>query len=306
MTTPRNVAASVRARLLKLAQSRGDDFQLVLLRYANERLLARLAASPYAGEFVLKGATLFTVWMAVPHRATRDLDLLGFGPPTPDRVRQVIEDLIAQEIDDGVAFDASSITAAPIREDQEYGGVRVVLAASIAGAKVRLQVDVGFGDVVTPEATMIELPALLDFPAPRLRGYPRETVVAEKLNAMVELRLDNSRMKDFYDLDVLARSFAFDGPLLVQAVRATFDRRGTPLPDDRPVALTSEFGDNPDKIRQWIAFGRKAGIKEVGTLAETLQRLSVFAWPLFEAAKRSEEWRASWQPGGPWTAAHGT
>ncbi len=172
MTKGRDVGAgaSVRDRLLKQAQARGENFQLVLLRFANERLLARLAASPHAGDFILKGATLFAAWSGAPHRATRDLDLLGFGTPTPDRIRQVIADLLALEVeDDGVEFDACSIVAGPIREDQEYGGVRVVLAASIAGAKVRLQVDVGFGDVVTPEVTVVELPALLEFPAPRLR-----------------------------------------------------------------------------------------------------------------------------------------
>lgn len=196
---------------------------------------------------------------------------------------QVIADPTREQVDDGLAVDADSITAAPIREDQEYGGVRVVLPAAIAGAQVRLQIDVGFGDVVTSAATMVELPSLLDFPAPRLRGYPRETVVAEKLNAVVELRLDNSRMKDFYDLDVLARTFAFDGHLLAQAVRATFERRGTPLPEQRPIGLTAEFGDNADKIRQWISFGRKAGIRDVGTLAETVDRLTVFAEPPLDA-----------------------
>lgn len=301
MTKRRNVAASVRDRLLERAQERGENFQLVLLRFANERLLARLAASPHASEFILKGATLFSAWTGAPHRATRDLDLLGSGAPTTDRVRQVIVDLLTLEIeDDGVKFDASSVVAGPIREEQEYGGVRVVLGASIAGARLRLQVDVGFGDVVTPEATVVELPALLEFPAPRLRGYPRETVVAEKLNAMVELGLANSRMKDFFDLRVLARTFAFDGSLLAEAVRATFSRRNTALPETVPIALTPEFRDSDAKQQQWLTFGRKADIKDLGTLAETLSVVAEFATPLFGTARRSETWRASWRPGGPW------
>lgn len=178
----------------------------------------------------------------------------------------------------------------------------MVLAASIAGARVRLQVDVGFGDVVTPEATFVELPALLDFPAPRLRGYPRETVVAEKLNAMVELGLGNSRMKDFFDLAVLARTFAFEGDSLVRAIRATFARRDTPLPDGIPIALTPAFHADGVKQQQWQAFGRKADVRDLATLADTVAVVERFTLPLFEAAAQGENWRAGWPPGGPWSA----
>lgn len=198
---PTNVGASVRARLLRLARERGEDFQLVLTRYASERLLYRLTSSRHASRFVLKGAALFTLWTGRAHRATRDLDLLGFGDSTEPHVRAVFADVLAGDVcDDGVRFDEDSLEVGPIREEQEYGGVRVVVIARIASAKVRLQVDVGFGDAVTPEAAMVEFPTLLDFPAPRLRAYPRETVVAEKVEAMVQLGLANSRMKDFYDL----------------------------------------------------------------------------------------------------------
>jgi predicted nucleotidyltransferase component of viral defense system len=209
---PKDVGASVRARLLGLARERKEDFQLVLTRYANERLLFRLAQSPHASRFVLKGAALFTVWTGEPHRATRDIDLLGFGDPSEEALRSLFAEVLALEVaEDGVQFDLGSMTVGPIREDQEYGGVRIVLGAQLTSAKVRLQIDVGFGDAITPDAVVVSLPALLDFPAPRLRAYPRETVVAEKTEAMVKLGLANSRMKDFYDLVILSRMFEFLG-----------------------------------------------------------------------------------------------
>jgi predicted nucleotidyltransferase component of viral defense system len=237
-TPPKDIGASVRARLSRLSRERGEDFQLVLTRYANERLLFRLASSRHAQRFVLKGAALFTLWTGKPHRATRDLDLLGFGEPGVDHVRGVFAEVLALDVaDDGVRFDLGSLAVGLIREEQEYGGVRVELVARITNAQVRLQVDVGFGDAITPEASVVEFPPLLDFPAPRLRAYPRETVVAEKLEAMVQLGMANSRMKDFYDVAVLARDFDFDGALLARAMRATFERRKTPLPTSRSPTL---------------------------------------------------------------------
>ncbi|HWN68673.1 MAG TPA: nucleotidyl transferase AbiEii/AbiGii toxin family protein [Haliangium sp.] len=228
---PKDIGASVRARLLRIARERREDFQLLLTRYANERLLYRLSMSPHGSRFVLKGAALFTLWTGRPHRSTRDLDLLGFGEPTEQHVRSVFEQIIGLDVgDDGVVFDPSSLDVGLIREEQEYGGFRVTLRARVTSAQVRLQVDVGFGDAITPAAAMVDFPPLLDFPPPRLRAYPRETVVAEKLEAMVQLGLANSRMKDFFDIVVLSRMFEFDGVVLVDAIRATFQRRTTPSP----------------------------------------------------------------------------
>lgn len=296
-----NVGSRVRARLLRLARQRGDDFQLVLLRYAHERLLYRLATSRHAGQFVLKGAALFTVWTGHPHRATRDIDLLAFGDPAEGRIRAVFAEIAAIEVEnDGVTFDGSSIDVGPIREDQEYGGVRVRVEARITTAVVRLQVDIGFGDVITPEATEIEFPSLLDFPSPRLRAYPRETVVAEKLEAMVKLGLANSRMKDFHDIAVLSRLFAFDGALLVRAIRATFARRGTPLPKWPPVALTPAFGDEAGKRLQWTGFVRKAGVPDAGSLTTTVAAIAAFVEAPLAVAASGEPWMASWSARGPW------
>lgn len=207
---PKDIGASVRARLLRIARDRREDFQLLLTRYANERLLYRLSMSPHGSRFVLKGAALFTLWTGRPHRATRDLDLLGFGEPTEQHVRSVFEQIIGLDVgDDGVFFDPSSLDVGLIREEQEYGGFRVTLHARVTSAQVRLQVDVGFGDAITPAAAMVDFPPLLDFPPPRLRAYPRETVVAEKVEAMVQLGLANSRMKDFFDIVVLSRMFEY-------------------------------------------------------------------------------------------------
>jgi predicted nucleotidyltransferase component of viral defense system len=295
---PADVGASVRARLLALAREQGDDFQVLLTRYANERLLFRLSASGHAQQFVLKGAALFALWTGKPHRATRDLDLLGFGDPGVAHVREVFSKVLAHNVvDDGVQFDLATLAVDLIREDQEYGGVRVEVVARVTNARVRLQVDVGFGDAVTPEALVVEIPPLLDFPAPRLRAYPRETVVAEKLEAMVKLGMANSRMKDFYDIAVLARRFSFDGELLTRAIRATFERRKTPLPTTTPVALTATFAEDSMKRTQWSGFVRKVGISGGESLADTIAVVRAFAEaPLLAAAGAGpvpRSWRAS-------------
>ncbi len=298
---PRDVAASVRARLLRLARERGEDVQLMLTRYANERLLFRLASSRHAQRFVLKGAALFTLWTGRPHRATRDIDLLGFGEPGVDHMREVFADVLAVDVpDDGVRFDPRTLAVGLIREEQAYGGVRVEFIARITNAQVRLQVDVGFGDAITPAASLVEFPPLLDFPPPRLRAYPRETVVAEKLEAMVQLGMANSRMKDFYDVAVLSRDFDFEGALLTRAIQATFERRKTPLPTTAPVALTAAFVVDPTKQTQWSGFVRKAGVRDVGSLAETIGVVRAFVEaPLVWAATGTSEPR-TWRAGGPW------
>ncbi len=299
--SPKDVGASVRSRLLRLARERGEDFQLVLTRYANERLLYRLASSAHASRFVLKGATLFTLWTGEPHRATRDVDLLGLGDPSEEYIRSAFAEIVAMEVDDdGVRFDATTIEVGPIREEQDYGGVRVLLIAQVTSAKVRLQVDVGFGDAITPDAVKVDFPPLLDFPAPRLRAYPRETVVAEKLEAMVKLDQANSRMKDFYDLIVLSQMFAFDGELLVRAIAATFARRGTPLPTGLPVALTLEFTDDRMKITQWGAFLRKSGAPSPGALRDVAATIARFVEEPLAAATTGSAFAKCWAPGGPW------
>jgi predicted nucleotidyltransferase component of viral defense system len=300
--TPRNIGASVRARLLSLARQRGEDFQLLLTQFANERLLYRLGKSPHGSRFVLKGAALFTLWTGKPHRATRDVDLLGFGDPSVAHVRSVLTEVLAPDVgDDGLTFDVGSLEVGPIREDQEYGGVRGIVVARVASARVRLQIDVGFGDAITPAAVEVEFPTLLEFPPPRLRAYPPATVVAEKLEAMVQLGLANSRMKDFYDIVVLSRVFEFNGQVLVRAIRATFERRKTPLEKGLPVALTPAFADDAIKNTQWTAFVRKTGARDIGDLPAVVAALAVFLERPLAAAAAAASFTARWPPGGTWT-----
>jgi hypothetical protein len=197
-------------------------------------------------------------------------------------------------------FDAGSLVVGPIREDQEYGGVRVEVIARITAARVRLQVDVGFGDAVTPPPAQVDLPVLLDFPPPRLLAYPRETVVAEKLDAIVQLGIANSRMKDFYDLHVMARAFEFDGALLVQAIRATFGRRKTTLPAELPTGLSNAFAVDPAKTVQWAAFARKSGTSDAADLPATITAVAAFVEAPLAAAARGSAFPRRWSPGGPW------
>lgn len=242
------------------------------------------------------------MWTEKPHRATRDVDLLGFGDASSDRIRSVLVDVIGTIVDDdGLVFDASSLEIGPIREEQEYGGIRAALIARLAAAKIRLQIDVGFGDVITPPAIEVEYPALLEFPAPHLRAYPRETVVAEKLEALVQLGLANSRMKDFYDLALLSRTFGFDGDLLVRAIRATFVRRKTELPTELPVGLTPAFAADPTKRSQWAAFVRKTGAQDAGDLQTVVDEIIEFAGPVVLAAATSTAFAKRWSPEGAWT-----
>jgi hypothetical protein len=300
--TPKNIGASVRARLLRLSTERREDFHLLLTRYANERLLHRLTLSPYAGQFVLKGAALFTLWTGRAHRATRDIDLLGYGDPSEARMRAVFEEILKLDVpDDGVVFDLASLDVGPIREDQEYGGVRVSLTAAVTSARVRLQIDVGFGDAITPAPELVEFPALLDFPAPTLRAYPREAVVAEKLEAIVKLGMANSRMKDFFDIAILSRTFDFDGDLLVRALRATFERRGTELPNGPPVALSPAFVSDATKLTQWTAFLRKSGAtSDAEPLRSVVDAIRAFLQAPMKVAANLQAWGAHWRPGGPW------
>jgi predicted nucleotidyltransferase component of viral defense system len=301
MSAESSKAASVRRRLLNRARAAGEDYNALLTRYAVERFLYRLGRSEHRERFVVKGAMLFVLWEGDLHRMTRDLDLLGFGSSAIADVEQAVREIVSVEVeDDGVAFAAETVRGDLIREEQEYEGVRVRAEARVGSARVRLKVDVGFGDVITPEAVKAEFPTLLDAPPPVLRAYPKETVIAEKLQAMVALGILNSRMKDFYDLWHLARRDAFDGPTLVEAVRATLARRGTPLPASAPLALTDEFATDAGKQTQWRAFVRRGQVSEEATLVEVIADLRRFLLPVLEAARTDTPLGVRWEPGGPW------
>lgn len=250
----KNIGASVRARLLNLSKERGQPFDLLLTRYVLERFLYRLSTTAHKGNFVLKGAMLVTTWLENPHRPTRDIDLLGFGPSNPEAILGAFKEICAVAVEDGVTFDVDSLTIERNREDLAYGGLRVATNAQIGGARVRVVIDIGFGDAIEPGLNEIELPVLLGLPAPKLRAYAMETVIAEKFQAMVALGRANSRMKDFYDIWFLAKTFDFDDDRLARAIAATFRRRQTDVPADMPDCLTDAFAQDDQKRKQWEAF----------------------------------------------------
>ncbi|MCR5857459.1 nucleotidyl transferase AbiEii/AbiGii toxin family protein [Mesorhizobium sp. J428] len=274
----RNIGASVRARLLQLSRQNGQSFELVLTRFALERLLFRLGQSRHSNRFVLKGAMLFMSWFDDPHRGTRDLDLLGFGDPEPEEMLETFREILADAANDGVSFDVGALRVDRIREDVDYGGLRLKTTASISGARISLSIDIGFGDALEPGAEMLDYPTLLDFPAPRLRAYARETVIAEKFQAMVALGRANSRMKDFYDIWILSRSFAFHDDRLPRAIAATFARRGTPIPTELPDALTPAFAADEQKQRQWKAFAEDVAL-DPGDLTNVIGDIAEFLMP---------------------------
>jgi predicted nucleotidyltransferase component of viral defense system len=301
---PRNLAASVRQRLFNLAHERREDFGLVLTRYGLERFLYRLAQSQYRDQFILKGALLFELWTHRPYRPTRDLDLEGQGENSIVRIKRLFTEIMGEAVeDDGLVFDPKSLRVARIKEEQEYEGLRVNLVARLERAKITMQVDIGFGDVIVPPPTEIQYPALLDFPSPHLRAYPRETVVAEKLEALVKLGMTNTRMKDFYDLWRLSQDFDFDGALLVAAIKSTFNRRGTEIPPGAPLALTDEFSRDTQKARQWEAFLKKSGLEQdCATLQAVAADLARFLIAPLQAVSTAQPFPLTWPKAGSWSS----
>ena len=291
-----NLSASVLARLLTLAKQRGDDYSLLLNRFGMERLLARVSTSPYADRFLLKGALLFALWYDTPHRPTRDADLLGFGPDDEANLIGTFRNIAVMDLGDGIMFDPESVKAQAIREDNTYGGTRITLVSRIGSARCALQIDVGFGDAVTPGPQTVAYPTLLnDFKAPTLRVYPVYTVIAEKYQAMVMLGQANSRLKDFFDLAVIAWRTELDGATLAAAITATFARRQTALPTQRPLALTKQFSGDAAKLRQWQAFLNKNRI-DAASLGDTVALLDDLLWPPTQVAVASSQATATWRP----------
>lgn len=300
---PANIAASVRRRLLDLSRSTGEPFDIVLTRYALERFLHRLGASQYADRFVLKGAMLLAAWGGVSHRSTRDLDLLGYGDLSVGQLTILFREICRMEVEpDGLVFDTNDIRVEDIREHQEYTGRRVRFIARLAKAQITMQVDIGIGDTVVPETKEMEYPTLLEFPAPRIRAYPPESVVSEKLQAMVALGMQNSRMKDFYDIWVISRQSAFDGGTLVEAIKATFKRRVTDIPPETPTALTNDFATDPGKTTLWKAFLGRTGLGAIdASLPQIIADVRIFAVPPLAAASRNMPFDRQWTAGGPWS-----
>jgi hypothetical protein len=274
-----DLAASVRAHLLQIAKAEQSDFNAVLVRYALERFLYRLGESVHAQSFVLKGAMLFNLWYAMPHRPTRDVDLLGFGASDLATIAQTFREIAAVPAEDGMTFDAASVVVDEIRKSAGYAGARVMMLAELARAKCKVQIDIGFGDAVTPSPQEASYPTLLpDFPAPRLRTYPVYTVVAEKLHAMVLLGMTNSRLKDYLDLSVLISRETLDRNTLSAAIAATFARRGTALPTTLPIGLTEEFANDASRQAMWMAFLKKNALP-LTPLQVVVKSLREALWP---------------------------
>jgi hypothetical protein len=299
---PTNVPASVHHRLLNMARETNRPFNELLQYYAMERFLFRLGASEHADRFVLKGALMLRVWNLPLARPTMDIDMLGRAPNSVDGLMEIIRQCLAVEIpDDGVAFDAKSLKGEPITLDKKYHGVRIRVYGRLGSARLSLQLDFGFGDVVVPGPTEIEYPELLDFGKPHLLGYTPESAIAEKFQAMVELDMANTRLKDFFDLWKLSQSLHFDGSVLAAAMTATFGQRGTPLPTSPPPALTESFTADQVKQAQWNAFLRKGRLEtEAGTLTEIARGIADFLLPPAYEAANGATFEKNWAPGGPW------
>lgn len=297
-----NLPASVGDRLRAIAKKQGEQLQNVLNRYGLERWLYRLSQSPHRDRFVLKGAMLFTIWSEEPHRKTRDLDLLGFGAKSIPEWEQVFRQICQAKVEpDGLKMLADSVHGEIIRVEEEYAGTRIKLMAMLGKARIPLQIDVGLGDVVTPPPQEVAFPTMLNFPAPSLRAYRPETVIAEKFHAMVDLGLRNTRMKDFYDIWKLSQQFEFDGETIIEAIRATFSRRQTPMPSGAPIALSDKFASDPLKASQWTAFLRKSALKDQETsLVEVVSLLESFLLPALEAAQFDDRFPRRWTPAGLW------
>lgn len=259
----KNIAESVRSRLKNIAIKEGSDFNAVLTRYGLERLLYRIGESEYSKQFLLKGALLFNLWYDMPHRPTKDIDLLGFGDNDLAYIKQTFSNICRISADDGISFLSESVTVDTIKKDGGYTGARVELFGELAKAKIKIQIDIGYGDAVTPGPIDAHYPVLLsDLPAPKIRTYPIYTVIAEKLHAIALLGMANSRLKDYLDLYVLLNNEQIDNQVLAKAIQATFNRRGMSLPEALPIGLTDEFANDPSRESMWKAFLRKNELEQ--------------------------------------------
>lgn len=299
----RNVAASVQAKLLQISRNSKLSLQDLLERYCTERLLYRLSRSPYQSRFILKGAMLLIAWgEGSSERVTRDADLLGLGDNSPVAAAATFREICNFKVeDDGVGFETDSVKAEEIRAEQEYVGVRVTLHARVGKARIPVQADIGFGDAFTMEAEEIEFPSLLEMPKPVLRAYTKETSLAEKFEAMVTLGERNSRMKDYFDVWLLARRFDFKGEILAKAIAVTFARRKTEIPSAVPVGLSPGFATDLTKQNQWKAFWRKAVRTEpIPDFKEVIEHAGEFLLPAAQVALTATKWQGVWSKGGPW------
>lgn len=297
-----NVSDSVRQRLRNVARETNENMQVVLIRYATERLLYRLSLSEHCEQFILKGAWLFHVWN-ISRRATRDVDFLASVSNVAETVRDIFREVIGVEVphDDGLTYDADSLQAEEIQLDADYSGVRLRMIAMLGATRIQTQIDLGFSEAVVEEPTVAVLPVLLDFEAPEIKAYSPEVVVAEKVEAIVKLGTVTTRFKDFFDLILLSEEKTFDGPKLLRQVSATFEHRGTPLPAGIPVALTDEFARRSGSQKQWEAFLHRNGAEGAPEqFEEVVKQLRAFICPVLHNAAGGGEMHQVWGPASGW------
>jgi len=292
----KDVAASVRQRLRNLARERGEDFDYVLRQYVMQRVLYRLGTSDYVEQFLLKGALLFWVWNEDFHRPTRDIDLLTYTDNDVDHLLGVFKQIIATEADDGLVFDVDSLSGIEIKEDADYSGVRITGFATLTNARVPFQIDIGYGDVIVPGPKEAQIPAFLDLPPPKLKIYPVYSVISEKFQAMVMLGLANSRMKDFYDIGVIAHAMPLEGDLLLQAVKATFERRKTNITVEPLFVFSDEFIQDNGKDTQWNAFLNKNNLDDKTDFAYAVNEVVQLLLPVYESIVNQHSFDKQWSP----------
>jgi len=293
----KNIAASIRQRLLNKAKENSRPFNEILQYYGLERFLYRLSASKYADKFILKGALLFTVWQQSEIRSTVDIDLLGTTSNEPEAITKVFQDICKAKVeDDGLRFDDSSITAEQITVDADYQGVRVQLCGYLGTARIQVQVDIGFSDIITPGPEIYDYPTILDLPEPKLNCYNKETMIAEKLQAMVKLDILNSRMKDIYDIWVLSRRFEFKSISLKNSIINTFKRRETEVTENI-TTFTERYYQNDEKLKQWQGFLRKSKVSDISQdLSEITGDIKTFIEPVMTSIVRKKEFKKTWKP----------
>ena len=297
----KNITASVHQRLLNKAKESSRPFNELLQYFAIERFIYRLSKSPHADKFILKGALMFAAWHGPASRPTMDIDLLGNIDNSLEVIVTAMKDACMVDVEaDGISFNAETVEAVRITEDAEYEGVRVRVHGSLGKAKVSIQIDIGFGDVVVPNPSTVLYPAILDFPAPELQGYTMESTIAEKFQAMVKLGVLNSRMKDFYDIWILSRKFNFKGKILAEAVEKTFEKRNTPATLDAAL-FDPSFGNDGNRNAQWRGFIRKTKLINVPeSFEEVMTAVKLFLEPLAASIIEQRTFNSNWAAPGPW------
>lgn len=293
-----NIPASVRDRLLNKSRELNRPFLEVLQYYAMERFLYRLSISSHVHKFFLKGALMFKVWNTASYRPTMDIDLLGKTENSVKNMENICYDVCQLNVEDGIYFSADTVKGGIIQTEAEYEGVRIEFQGDLNKAIVHMQIDIGFGDVILPEPEIIPYPTLLEFPAPSLQAYTRESVIAEKLETMVKRGMVNSRMKDFFDIWTLADQFSFKSDALAKSIKATFKQRGTPL-NTSPECFSEAFIVDSVKNSQWNAFIRKNHIRHSTlSLKEVVSRIAQFLLPIL--TQEGDVEKLTWTPADKW------